>query len=236
MAVAMQPAAHTAARHDRGQGASALSVVIAEDDVLLREGLASLLARSGLTVVGKAGDSVGVQSLVRAHQPDLVVVDIQMPPTHSAEGLAAAKVIRQDSPHTGILVLSAHAEAEHAMELASQRATGYLLKSHVTDIAEFLHTLRRVAGGATVIDAALVQELVSAPQRIDPLAGLSAREQQVLELMARGRSNAAIARQLGVTRGTVEKHVRSIMAKLGLADTDDDHRRVQAVLTFLQAR
>jgi len=236
LAVVMQPAAHTAARHDRGRAASALSVVIADDDVLLREGLASLLAGSGLTVVGKAGDSVGVLSLVRAHQPDLVVVDIQMPPTHSTAGLAAAKVIRQDSPHTAILVLSARAEAAHAMELASQRAIGYLLKSRVTDIAEFLDTLRRVAGGATVIDAALVQELLSAPQRIDPVAGLSAREQQVMELMAQGRSNAAIARQLGVTRGTVEKHVRSIMAKLDLADTDDDHRRVQAVLTFLQAR
>jgi DNA-binding NarL/FixJ family response regulator len=216
---------------------SGLRVVLAEDDILLREGLASLLERSGFEVVGQAGDSTELLTLVHEKAPALVVVDIRMPPTHTAEGLEAARNIRQEHPETGILVLSAHVEVEYAMELlASGRGIGYLLKSRVTDVAEFIETLRRIAKGGSVVDPALVAELVAARRRDDPLAALSPREQEVLALMAEGRSNAGIARQLWVTEGTVEKHVRSILTKLNLQETDDAHRRVLAVLTFLEAR
>jgi len=216
---------------------SGLRVVLAEDDLLLRAGLASLLERSGFAVVGQAGDGAQLLAVVRDTAPELVVVDIRMPPTHTTEGLEAAQVIRQELPDTGILVLSAHVEVEHAMELlASGRGIGYLLKSRVTDVEEFIGTLERIAKGASVVDPALVQELVSARRRDDPLAVLSAREREVLALMAEGRSNAGIARRLWVTEGTVEKHVRSVLAKLSLAETDDDHRRVLAVVTFLEAR
>ncbi|HEV8569354.1 MAG TPA: response regulator transcription factor [Actinoplanes sp.] len=212
-------------------------VVLAEDDVLLREGLASLLERSGFAVVGQAGDGGQLLRLVRETTPDLVVVDIRMPPTHTVEGLDAARQIRHELPEIGILVLSAHADVEHAMELlASGRGIGYLLKSRITDVAEFLDTLERIAKGGSVVDPALVQELVSARRRDDPLAVLSTREREVLALMAEGRSNAGIARRLWVTEGTVEKHVRSILAKLSLPETDDDHRRVLAVVAFLDAR
>ncbi|GAS88567.1 response regulator [Mycolicibacterium brisbanense] len=216
---------------------SALRVVVADDDVLLREGLSSLLERSGFDVVGQAGDATELLALVRDHKPQLAVVDIRMPPTHSTEGLDAAKVIRDESPDTGILVLSAHVEVEHATELlASGHGIGYLLKSRVTDVTDFVETLERIAKGASVVDPALVSELVSARRRNDPLAVLSAREQEVLMLMAEGRSNAGIARRLWVTEGTVEKHVRSILTKLNLAETADDHRRVRAVITYLEAR
>jgi serine/threonine-protein kinase PknK len=214
-----------------------MRLVLAEDDVLLREGLASLLERSGFEVVGQAGDAARLLALVREQEPELVVVDIRMPPTHSTEGLEAARVIRQERPETGILVLSAHVEVEHAMELlASGRGIGYLLKSRVTDLEEFLDTLQRIARGGSVVDPALVQELVNVRRREDPLGVLSSREREVLALMAEGRSNAGIARRLWVTEGTVEKHVRSILTKLSLAEADDDHRRVLAVLTFLEAR
>jgi serine/threonine-protein kinase PknK len=214
-----------------------LRVILAEDDVLLREGMASLLERSGIAVVGQAGDGTQLLPLVRAKTPDLVVVDIRMPPTHTVEGLNAAREIRHEFPETGILVLSAHADVEHAMELlASGRGIGYLLKSRITNVAEFIDTLERIANGGSVVDPALVQELVAARRRDDPLAVLSAREHEVLALMAEGRSNAGIARRLWVTEGTVEKHVRSILAKLSLPETNDDHRRVLAVVTFLEAR
>jgi DNA-binding NarL/FixJ family response regulator len=213
-----------------------LRVVLAEDDVLLREGVASLLERSGFAVVGQAGEGSQLLALVRQQAPELVV-DIRMPPTHTTEGLEAARVIRQEFPATGIVVLSAHAEVEHAMELlASGRGMGYLLKSRVTDVAEFVEILERVAKGGSVVDPALVAELVSARRRNDPLAVLSSREREVLALMAEGRSNAGIGRRLWVTEGTVEKHVRSILAKLQLPETGDDHRRVLAVVTFLEAR
>ena len=212
-------------------------MVLAEDDVLLREGLASLLERSGFDVVGQAGDSTQLLTLVHEKAPALVVVDIRMPPTHTAEGLEAARHIRQEHPETGILVLSAHVEVEYAMELlASGRGIGYLLKSRVTDVEEFIETLQRIAKGGSVVDPEVVAELVTARRRDDPLAVLSPREQEVLALMAEGRSNAGIARQLWVTEGTVEKHVRSILTKLNLQETDDAHRRVLAVLTFLEAR
>jgi DNA-binding NarL/FixJ family response regulator len=216
---------------------TAMRVLLAEDDVLLREGLASLLERSGFEVVGQAGDAAQLLGLVREHAPELVVVDIRMPPTHATEGLEAAQVIRQEFPETGILVLSAHIEVEHAMELlASGRRIGYLLKSRVTDVEEFIDTLERIARGGSVVDPALVQELVTTRRRNDPLAVLSEREREVLALMAEGRSNAGIARRLWVTEGTVEKHVRSILTKLSIPETDDDHRRVLAVVTFLEAR
>ncbi|MFF3574855.1 response regulator [Nocardia jiangxiensis] len=214
-----------------------LRVVVAEDDVLLREGVASLLARSGFDVVGQAGDAAQLLALVRDIAPDLVVVDIRMPPTDTTEGLDAARVIRGELPETGILVLSAHADVEDAIELlAGGRRIGYLLKSRITDLEEFVDTLRRIAKGASVIDPVLVQELVSARRRDDPLAVLSMREREVLALMAEGRSNSGIARRLWVTEGTVEKHVRSILTKLDLPETGDDHRRVLAVVTFLEAR
>jgi DNA-binding NarL/FixJ family response regulator len=220
-----------------GAPLTGLRVLLAEDDVLLREGLASLLQRSGFQVVGQAGDGVQLLELVRDTRPDLVLVDIRMPPTNTTEGLEAARVIRQELPDTGILVLSAHAEVEHAMELLSSgRGVGYLLKNRVSDVAEFLDTLERIAKGGSVVDPGLVQELVSVRRRNDPLAVLSAREQEVLALMAEGRSNAGIGRRLWVTEGTVEKHVRSILTKLSLPEADDDHRRVLAVLTFLEAR
>ena len=214
-----------------------LRVVLADDDVLLREGLASLLERAGRQVLGQAGDGPALIDLVRETRPDVAVVDIRMPPTRTIEGLQAAQVIRRDFPDTGILVLSAHVEVEHAMELlASGRGLGYLLKTRVSDVAEFLDTLDRIAKGATVVDPALVQELVSARRRDDPLAVLSSREREVLALMAEGRSNAGIARRLWVTEGTVEKHVRSILAKLDLPETEEDHRRVLAALAFLDLR
>jgi DNA-binding NarL/FixJ family response regulator len=214
-----------------------LRVVLAEDDVLLREGLASLLERNGFQVVGQAGDAAQLLALVGDTTPELVVVDIRMPPTHTAEGLDAARQIRREHPETGILVLSAHVEVDHAMELlASGHGVGYLLKSRVTDLEDFLETLERIAKGGSVVDPTLVAELVAARHRNDPLAALSEREREVLALMAEGRSNAGIAHRLWVTEGTVEKHVRSILTKLTLPEAEDDHRRVLAVLTFLDAR
>jgi serine/threonine-protein kinase PknK len=222
---------------DRDEGAvRGLRAVLADDDVLLREGLASLLDRSGVQVVGQAGDGVELVELVRQRLPDLAVVDIRMPPTRTTEGLQAAAAIRAEHPQVGLLVLSAHVEVEHAMELlAGGRGIGYLLKSRVTDIGDFLESLGRVARGGSVVEPTLVAELFSAHRRSDPLAALSSREREVLGLMAEGRSNAGIARRLWVTEGTVEKHVRSILAKLTLPETEDDHRRVLAVLTYLDA-
>lgn len=214
-----------------------LRVVLAEDDVLLREGVASVLERSGLRVVGLAGDGARLVELARETRPDVVVADIRMPPAHSVEGLEAAREIRRELPGTAILMLSAYADVEHAMELlAGGRGIGYLLKSRVTDVAEFVDTVRRIARGGSVVDPELVRELVNVRRRNDPLAALSARERDVLALMAEGHSNAGIGRRLWIAEGTVEKHVRSILAKLELPDTDDHHRRVLAVLTFLEAR
>jgi DNA-binding NarL/FixJ family response regulator len=212
-------------------------VVLAEDEVLLREGLAGLLEKSGFEVVGQGGSGPELVALVREHQPELAIVDIRMPPTHSTEGLDAARVIHEEFPRTAILVLSAHIDVEHAMDLlASGQRSGYLLKSRVTDVDEFIQTLERIVNGGSVVDPALVQELVAARRRDDPLDEITAREREVLSLMAEGRSNAGIARQLVVTEGTVEKHVHSILGKLSLRETEDDHRRVLAVLTFLEAR
>jgi len=212
-------------------------VIVADDDLLLREGLASLLDRSGFEVVGQAGDAAELMTLVRERRPDLVLVDIRMPPTHTVEGLDAARAIRNERPQIGILVLSAHVEVENAMELlGSGERIGYLLKSRVTDVDAFVETIERIAGGESVVDPALVRELVVARHRDDPLAELTSRERDVLGLMAEGRSNVGIARALWVTEGTVEKHVHSILAKLPLAANEDNHRRVLAVITFLETR
>lgn len=212
-------------------------VVLADDDVLLREGIASLLELSGFRVEGRAGDAAELIKLVREHHPDLAIVDIRMPPDHQTEGLEAARVIREEFPQTAILVLSVHADVEHAMELlASGQGIGYLLKSRVTDVDEFIDALNRIARGGSVVDPALVQELVAARHRNDPLDALSPREREVLALMAEGRSNTGIAHRLWVTEGTVEKHVSSILMKLRVPETEDDHRRVRAVITFLEAR
>jgi DNA-binding NarL/FixJ family response regulator len=211
--------------------------VLADDDVLLREGLASLLGCSGFEVVGQAGDGPGLLALARATRPELAVIDIRMPPGQATEGLRAARVIRGELPETAIVILSAHVEVDDAMELlAGGGRTGYLLKSRVTDMAEFIETVGRVTAGASVVDPSLVRELVRARRRRDPLDALSPRERQVLALMAEGASNAGIARQIFVTEGTVEKHVRSILTKLNLPEHDAQHRRVMAVLQFLEAR
>ncbi len=212
-------------------------VLVADDDVLLREGLASLLERSGFDVVGQAGDGDALVELAHRLSPDLVVVDIRMPPTHSIEGLEAARAIRRELPGTGIVVLSAHVELEHAMDLlAGGERTGYLLKGRVANVEEFLQALDQIARGGSVVDPALVRELFASQRRDDPLRELSSREREVLALMAEGRSNAGIARRLFVTEGTVEKHVRSILGKLPIHATEDDHRRVLAVITFLESR
>jgi DNA-binding NarL/FixJ family response regulator len=212
-------------------------VTLADDEVLLREGLASLLERSGFDVVGQCGDATELLALVREHRPELAIVDIRMPPSYTTEGLDAARVIREESPKTAIVVLSGHVEVEHAMDLlGSGERSGYLLKSRVMDVEDFVETLDRIVKGASVIDPALVQELVAARRVDDPLESLTAREREVLALMAEGRSNGGIARALWVTEGTVEKHVHSIFMKLRLPETEDDHRRVLAVVAYLDAR
>jgi DNA-binding NarL/FixJ family response regulator len=211
--------------------------VLADDDVLLREGLASLLERSGFEVVGQAGDAAGLLSLVRSARPHLAIIDIRMPPSHGTEGLQAARVIREELPDTALVVLSAHVEVNDAMDLlADGERVGYLLKSRVTDVAEFIQTLGRVTVGASVVDPSLVHELVMSRRARDPLDVLSAREREVLSLMAEGASNSGIARKIFVAEGTVEKHVRSILTKLDLPESAADHRRVLAVLRFLEAR
>jgi DNA-binding NarL/FixJ family response regulator len=213
-----------------------MRVALADDDVLLREGMTSLLERSGFDVVGQAGDGPELLALVREHDPDLVIVDIRMPPSHSTEGLDAARMIREEFPAIGILVLSAHVEVDEAMELlAGGERIGYLLKSRVTDVAEFIDSLERIARGGAVVDPTLVQELVHARRRNDPLAALTPREREVLALMAEGCSNAGIGRRLSVTEGTVEKHMNSILTKLQLPESPDDHRRVLAVIAYLES-
>jgi serine/threonine-protein kinase PknK len=213
-----------------------IRVVLADDEVLLRAGLASLLERRGFDVVGQCGDAAELLDLVHQQRPDLVIADIRMPPGHSTEGLDAARQIRAGSPDTAILILSAHVEVEHAVDLlTSGHGSGYLLKSRVIDVDDFVATLRRLVRGGSAVDPVLVAELVTARRTDDPLNVLSPREREVLALMAEGRSNSGIASGLWVTEGTVEKHVRSILMKLQLPESDDMHRRVLAVLTFLGA-
>jgi DNA-binding NarL/FixJ family response regulator len=212
-------------------------VVIADDDVLLREGLAGLLERAGFEVVGQSGNASDLLALVREHRPELAIIDIRMPPSHTVEGLDAARVIREEAPETAILVLSAHVEVDQATDLLSSgERSGYLLKSRVTDVDEFTEMLERIVKGGSVIDPALVQELLVARRAEDPLDVLSPREREVLALMAEGRSNAGIAHTLWITESTVEKHVRAILRKLRLPAGEDDQRRVLAVVTYLNAR
>jgi serine/threonine-protein kinase PknK len=216
--------------------ASRTRIVLADDDILLRESLASLLERFGLEVTGQANNADELMELVRRQQPELALVDIRMPPGYSTEGLEAARAIKREYPRTAVVVLSAHVEVEQAMDLlADGQRSGYLLKRRVTDITEFVETLRRVERGGSAVDPELVQELVAARRVDDPLGELTSREREVLALMAEGRSNTGIGQSLFVTEGTVEKHVRSIMMKLRLPESTEVHRRVLAVLAFLDA-
>jgi DNA-binding NarL/FixJ family response regulator len=224
-------------RTHQGQGQGQGRVVVADDDVFVREGVTSLLQRAGFEVVGQAVDAATLLDLVREHRPDLAVIDIRMPPTHRTEGLVAAHQIRAEFSDIGILLLSAHVEVRDAVELlATSERVGYLLKSRVTDVNEFIDALDRIMKGGSVVDPTLVTELLGAKRRDGPLAALSDREREVLALMAEGRSNVGIARALWVTETTVQKHVQHILTKLRLPPSSDDHRRVLAVLTWLRAR
>ena len=203
----------------------------------MREGLASLLERGGYEVVGQAGDGSELMRLVRELRPDLAVVDIRMPPDHRTEGLEAARMIREEFPGTAILILSAHVEVSEAMTLlATGRGSGYLLKSRISELDDFLDAVARISRGGSVIDPALIQELIGARDVHDALKDLTRREREVLALMAEGYSNGGIADRIYVTESTVEKHVHSIMRKLPVPDTDDVHRRVLAAITFLDAQ
>lgn len=214
-----------------------MRVIVAEDSVLLREGIARLLGERGFEVVAQAGDAEDLLRKVGAHKPDVAVVDIRMPPTNTDDGLRAALRIRAEHPETGVLVLSAYVEETYALELVSDSASGlgYLLKDRVADVDGFVDAVRRVANGGSALDPEVVSRLLGRTRRDDPLAALTPREREVLELMAEGRSNAAVAERLVVTERAVEKHVTSIFGKLGLTPAAEDHRRVLAVLTFLRS-
>jgi DNA-binding NarL/FixJ family response regulator len=212
-------------------------VVIAEDSVLLREGIASLLGEAGFQVVGQSSTADDLLLKVRSYHPDVAVVDIRMPPSHTDEGLRAAKTIREEHPEVGVLVLSEHIEPTYAMELIADDAqgVGYLLKQRVSEVGEFESAVRRVADGGSALDPTIVTQLVGRRRGDDPVATLTPREREVLELMAEGRSNRAIAERLVVTERAVEKHVTSIFGKLRLPAAAEDHRRVLAVLAFLRS-
>lgn len=214
-----------------------MRVVIAEDSVLLREGLSRLLIESGFDVVAAVGDGEAVLRVVDEHRPDVAVLDVRMPPTHSDEGLRAALVIRRQWPDVAVLVFSQYVEERYATELLAgeTRGVGYLLKDRVADVVEFVDALRRVAAGGTVLDPEVVAQLLARSRRSHPLDKLTAREREVLALISEGRSNAAIATQLVVGEGAVEKHVSSIFTKLGLMPAESDHRRVLAVLRYLES-
>jgi DNA-binding NarL/FixJ family response regulator len=214
-----------------------MRVVLAEDSVLLREGIARLLGEAGIEVVGQAGDAEDLLRKVNAHKPDVAIVDVRMPPTHTDEGLRAAAEIREQRPECGVLVLSQVVEHAYAAELFGDGAgsIGYLLKDRVADLDRFVESVHRVARGGTVLDPEVVAQLLGQRRGDDPLDALTPREREVLELMAEGRSNTAIAAAMVVTERAIEKHVTSIFSKLGLPPTVEDHRRVLAVLTWLRA-
>jgi DNA-binding NarL/FixJ family response regulator len=214
-----------------------MRVVVADDSVLLREGVVRLLEENGFDVVGQAADAEDLIRKVKAHKPDVAVVDIRMPPTNTDDGLRAALEIRAELPDTGVLVLSQYVEEGYALDLVGESAggVGYLLKDRVADVERFVDSVRRVADGGSALDPEVVSQLVGRARRDDPLGGLTPREREVLELMAEGRSNNAIAEHMVVTERAVEKHVTSIFGKLGLAPAPEDHRRVLAVLAFLRA-
>jgi DNA-binding NarL/FixJ family response regulator len=210
-------------------------VVVADDSALLREGVVRLLEEAGLDVVGQAADAEELLRKVRAHKPDVAVVDVRMPPTHTDEGLRAAREIRTELPEVSVLVLSQYVEVAYARELLAESAEGlgYLLKDRVTDIDALADAVRRVGGGGSVLDPEVVSHMLGRARPDDPLAELTPREREVLGLMAEGRSNAAIAAELVVTERAVEKHVTGIFGKLDLPASSEDHRRVLAVLRFL---
>jgi DNA-binding NarL/FixJ family response regulator len=213
-----------------------MRVVVADDSVLLREGVVRLLEENGFEVVGQAGDAEDLIRKVKAHKPDVAVVDIRMPPTNTDDGLRAALEIRAELPGTGVLVLSQYVEEGYALDLVGDSAggVGYLLKDRVADVDRFVDSVRRVADGGSALDPEVVSQLVGRARRDDPIDELTPREREVLELMAEGRSNNAIAEHMIVTERAVEKHVTSIFGKLGLAPAPEDHRRVLAVLAFLR--
>jgi DNA-binding NarL/FixJ family response regulator len=212
-------------------------VVLAEDSVLLREGVARILGEAGFEVVGQAGNADELMLKVRSYSPDVAIVDIRMPPTHTDEGLRAAQEIREKHPAVGVLVLSQYVEATYAMELLAESAegVGYLLKDRVSDVNEFADAVRRVGEGGSALDPTIVSQLVGRRRRDDPIDQLTPREREVLGLMAEGRSNSGIAAQLVVTERAVEKHVTSIFQKLRLPAASEDHRRVLAVLAYLRS-
>jgi DNA-binding NarL/FixJ family response regulator len=214
-----------------------LRVVLAEDSVLLREGVARILDDAGFEVVGQAGNADELMLKVRSYSPDVAIVDIRMPPSHTDEGLRAAQEIREKHPDVGVLVLSQYVEPAYAMELLAESAegVGYLLKDRVSDVREFADAVRRVGEGGSALDPTIVSQLVGRRRRDDPIDQLTPREREVLGLMAEGRSNSGIAEQLVVTERAVEKHVTSIFSKLHLPAASEDHRRVLAVLAYLRA-
>ncbi|MEA2474185.1 MAG: hypothetical protein QOE06_2100 [Thermoleophilaceae bacterium] len=214
-----------------------MRVVIGEDSVLLREGVARLLEEAGIEVAGQAGDAEDVMRKVRAHKPDVAVLDIRMPPTHVDEGLQAAAAIRAELPGTGVLLLSQYVEPDYAMRLLADGAegVGYLLKQRVSDVDGFVEAVRRVAGGGSALDPEVVAEMVGRRREDDPIESLTPREREVMELMAEGLTNRAICDRLVVTERAIERHVTGIFSKLGLTATGNEHRRVLAVLRFLHA-
>jgi DNA-binding NarL/FixJ family response regulator len=218
-------------------GERGLRVLVAEDSVLLREGLVRLLGEGGCEVVAQAGDAPDLLRKARAHKPDVAVIDVRMPPDNTDDGLRAALTIRSEQPNTGVLVLSQYIEEQYAIELIGEapEGVGYLLKERIADISALLDAVHRIAGGGSVIDPRVVGQLLGRHRKEDPLQELTEREREVLQLMAEGRSNHAVAARLVITERAVEKHVTSIFSKLGLPPAEDDHRRVLAVLTFLRA-
>jgi DNA-binding NarL/FixJ family response regulator len=214
-----------------------MRVILAEDAVLFREGLASVLTQAGFQIIAQVGDAATLLARVTADPPEVVIVDIRMPPTHTHEGLVAARAIKDHHPQVGVLVLSQYVDAEYPALLleGSPAGLGYLLKDAVTDLSQLMDAVGRVATGGSVIDPAIVAALLARQRQPDPLARLTDREHEVLALVAEGRSNRAISSRLHLTLRTVESHIRSILTKLDLAATDDDHRRVLAVLTYLRS-
>jgi DNA-binding NarL/FixJ family response regulator len=214
-----------------------LRIVIAEDAAIMRDGLTQTLTRRGHDVVAAVGDAAALLDVVASHKPDVAVIDVRMPPTHTDEGLRAARSIRSEHPGVGVLVFSQYVEARSAAELiaGAPAGVGYLLKDRVADVSEFIEAVNRVAHGGTVLDPEVVSQMLGASRRADSLAALTARERDVLALIAEGRSNTGIAQALVITGGVVEKHIASIFAKLGLAPSDNDNRRVIAAIKYLES-
>lgn len=214
-----------------------LRIVIAEDAAIMRDGLTQTLTRRGHDVVAAVGDATALLDAVASHKPDVAVIDVRMPPTHTDEGLRAARSIRSEHPGVGVLVFSQYVEARSAAELiaGAPAGVGYLLKDRVADVSEFIEAVNRVAHGGTVLDSEVVSQMLGASRRADSLAALTARERDVLALIAEGRSNTGIAQTLVITGGVVEKHIASIFAKLGLAPSDNDNRRVIAAIKYLES-